>query len=75
MHNRLTQVALFWVGTLMAAAFLCCGFLFLLSNFLIENVPPPNRTYMGIVFLLYAGFRGTRQYNVYKRIKRGEYGQ
>jgi len=75
MHNRPTQVVLFWFGTLMAAAFLCCGFLFLTSNFLIERVPPPNRTYLGIVLLLYAGFRATRQYNVFKKLKRGDHGQ
>lgn len=69
MQSRLTQKALFWFGTVMAAAFLCCGFLFLTSNFLIEKVPAPNRTYMGIVFLLYAGFRGTRQYKVFKQLK------
>jgi hypothetical protein len=73
MHNRLTQVALFWFGTVMAAAFLCCGFLFLFSNFLIDNVPPPNRKYLGIILLLYAGFRGSRQYNVYQKLKRGKH--
>jgi DMSO/TMAO reductase YedYZ heme-binding membrane subunit len=72
MQNKLTQMALFWFGTIMAAAFLCCGFLFLLSNFLIERVPLPNRTYLGIVMLFYAGFRGTRQYKMYQRIKRGD---
>lgn len=72
MQDKLTRMALFWFGTVMAAAFLCCGFLFLTTNFLIERVPPPNRTYLGIVMLFYAAFRGTRQYNVYKRMTRGE---
>jgi len=71
MQNKLTQKALFWFGTIMAAAFICCGFLFLTSHFLIENVPPPNRKYLGIIFIFYGSFRTTRQYNMYKRLKRG----
>lgn len=73
MQDKLTQMALFWFGTVMAAVFLCCGFLFLCSNFMIENIPHPNRTWVGILFLLYAGFRTTRQYNLYKRLKRGHH--
>lgn len=75
MQSKLTQMTLFWFGTIMAAVFLCCGFLFICSNFLIDRVPPPNRTYIGILFLLYAGFRATRQYNLYKRLKRGDHEQ
>jgi hypothetical protein len=69
MQDRLRQTVLFWFGTIMAAVFLCCGFLFLLSNFLAENVPPPNRTYLGLLFLLYAGFRFSRQYRMYVRLR------
>ena len=72
MQDKLTKLTLFWFGTFMAAAFACCGFLFLVSNFLIDNVPYPNRTWLGIILLLYAGFRGSRQYIAYQRIKRGQ---
>lgn len=70
MQDKLTQKALFWFGTFMAAAFLCCGFLFLLSNILIENFPEPNRTWLGVLFLVYAGYRGARQYLQYKKLYR-----
>jgi len=66
------QTALFWFGILMAAVFICCGFAFLLSDFLVSNVPKPNRTWLGIIFLLYGSFRGTRQYMQYKKMRRDE---
>lgn len=72
MQDRLRRIVLFWFGTIMAAAFLCCGFIFLLTNFLIDNVPPPNRTYLGWLFLLYAAYRMSRQYRVYLRLKHGK---
>ena len=75
MQSRLMQTALFWFGNIMAAAFLCCGFLFLCSNFLIEKVPAPNRMYLGLLMLLYAGFRASRQYKFYKKIKQQDHGQ
>jgi len=69
MQNKLTQIALFWFGNLMAAAFLCCGFLFLLTDFYIDNLPQPRRTWLGILFLAYSGYRGWRQYSMYKKIR------
>ena len=72
MQNKLMQTALFWFGTVMAAAFLCCGFLFLLSDVLIENFPQPNRKWLGILFIVYASYRGVRQYNLFKKLKRNE---
>ena len=67
MQNKLLLTVLFWFGTLMAAVFICCGFAFLLTDFLVVNVPKPNRTYLGIVFIIYGSFRAVRQYNQYKR--------
>jgi hypothetical protein len=68
MQSKLAAKALFWFGTLMAAVFLSCGLLFLLSDFLIENLPPPNRTYLGYMFIGYSIFRGWRQYSLYRKI-------
>lgn len=66
MQNKQTQTVLFWFGIAMAAVFICCGFAFLLNDSLLKNVQRPNRTILGIVFILYGSFRATRQYNRYK---------
>ncbi len=72
MQNKLTQMALFWFGTIMAAAFLCCGFIFLCSDVMIENFPQPKRNWLGILFLIYGGYRGVRQYFLFKKLKQTE---
>ena len=69
MQNKHLQTTLFWFGIVMAAVFICCGFAFLISDFLLANVPKPNRTYIGIVFIVYGAFRGTRQYKQYKKMQ------
>ena len=70
MHNRPTQVVLFWFGNLMAVAFLCCGFVFLLTDVLIDNFPYPNRKWLGVLLLVYAGYRGMRQFSQFKKLQR-----
>ncbi len=70
MQDKLTGKALFWFGTAMAAAFLCCGFLFLCTDVLIDNFPEPKRTWLGILLLVYAGYRGARQYFRFKKMQR-----
>jgi phosphate transport system substrate-binding protein len=37
MQNKLTRLVLFWFGTFMATAIICCGFLFLTTDILIED--------------------------------------
>src|SRR4051812_26810108 len=69
MQNKQMNTVLFWFGILMAAVFICCGFSFLFTNFLLANVPKPNRTYLGYVFIVYGAFRATRQYSRYKNCK------
>lgn len=66
------QQALLWTGILMAAVFIGCGFVFLCSDVLIDKLPKPNRTWLGVAFLAYGGFRAARQYNQFKRMKREE---
>ena len=70
MQNKQLKTTLFWFGMVMAAVFICCGFAFLLSDFLIANVPKPNRTYLGYVFIFYGAFRAARQYNRFKIMQR-----
>lgn len=64
------QRVFLWTGVLMAALFLGCGFVFLCSDFLIEQLPKPNRTWFGIIFIVYGGFRAARQYNQFKKLKK-----
>ena len=56
----------------MAALFIGCGFVFLGTNFLIERLPKPDRIWLGVIFIVYGGFRGARQYNRYKKMKQEE---
>lgn len=72
MQNKQMQTVLFWFGILMAAVFICCGFSFLLTDFLLANVPKPNRTYLSYVFIVYGAFRATRQYMRYKKLQQNE---
>jgi len=64
------QRVFLWAGVLMATLFLGCGFVFLCSDFLIERLPKPNRTWFGIIFIVYGGFRAARQYNQFKKMQR-----
>jgi hypothetical protein len=66
------QRVFLWTGTLMAALFIGCGFVFLCSDFMLEQLPKPKRTWFGILFLVYGGFRAVRQYNQFKKTKREE---
>jgi hypothetical protein len=72
MQNKLTRLVLFWFGTFMATAIICCGFLFLTTDILIERLPPPRRTWFAIIFLVYGGFRAYRQYAQFKRMQQDE---
>jgi len=72
MQNKQLQTVLFWFGVLMAAVFICCGFAFLFTDFLLKNVPQPNRNWLGFIFIIYGSFRAARQYAQYKRAKRTE---
>ena len=56
----------------MAALFIGCGFIFLCTDFLLERLPKPNRTWFGILFIIYGGFRAGRQYYQFKKLKREE---
>jgi hypothetical protein len=69
MQNKQLQIVLFWIGIIMAAVFICCGFIFLLTGFLIASLPKPNRTILGFVFIFYGAFRATRQYSRYKKMQ------
>ncbi|HKC68282.1 MAG TPA: hypothetical protein VKG26_08630 [Bacteroidia bacterium] len=66
------QRAFFITGTVMAALFIGCGFVFLCTGFLIERLPKPDRIWFGIIFIAYGGFRAVRQYNQYKKMKQEE---
>lgn len=70
MQNKLIQTALFWFGMIMAAVFICCGFIFLLNKTFLPVLADTKRTILGIVFLMYGAFRATRQYTNYKRMQR-----
>jgi len=62
-----------WVfGLAMACIFLACGIVFMFTDFMIENLPKPNRTYLALVFFVYVVLRIIRLYQQYKRMKMEE---
>jgi len=47
------------------------GVMLLSTEIVIEKVPRPNRTYLGIVFILYSIYRGYRANKQFKQMKNG----
>ena len=48
------------------------GVMMLISDVAIDRVPKPNRTYLGIVFILYSGYRGYRANKQFKQMQNEE---
>lgn len=72
MNNNLIQRLYMYVGALMSILILVMGIGLLATNALYETIPPPNRMYIGIIFIIYSIFRGVRVYQQYKRLKQNE---
>lgn len=72
MNNNLLQRVYMYVGALMSILILVMGIGLLTTNELYETIPPPNRTYIGIIFSIYSIFRGIRVYQQIKRLKQNE---
>ncbi len=70
--NNVPQKAVLAFGLVMVTLFLFCGIVFLLSDFLLVEVPRPNRTYLAWVFFIYVGLRSIRLYQQYTKLKRDE---
>ncbi len=47
-------------GVLVAIFILFFGIVLLGTDLFIEKIPKPNRTFVGVIFILYAIFRGWR---------------
>jgi hypothetical protein len=56
----------------MATIILIMGFAMLLTDIYGDLIQRPNRTYLGLIFLAYAGFRYMRGWQIYKRNQRDE---
>jgi hypothetical protein len=69
MQRDLSNKVGFIFGFAMTIIFLACGIVFMFTDFMIENLPKPNRTYLALVFYVYVIFRSTRLYQQYKRFK------
>lgn len=72
MNNNLLQRVYMYVGALMSVLILVMGIGLLATKALYETIPPPNRTYIGIIFIIYSIFRGVRVYQQFKRLKQNE---
>jgi uncharacterized membrane protein YoaK (UPF0700 family) len=72
MHKNLANKVGWLFGLVMTIVFFACGIVFMFSDFMIENLPKPNRTYLALVFLAYAVIRAIRLYQQYKKFKTNE---
>jgi hypothetical protein len=67
-HGKITLL----VSASMVLIFLGLGCMFLFTDAWIENIPPPNRSYIGYVLIGWAVFRGLTVVMKYRRISRDE---
>lgn len=71
MKNLANKVG--WLfGLTMTCIFLACGIVFMFTDFMIDNLPKPNRTYLALVFYVYVVLRAIRLVQQYKKLKREE---
>lgn len=56
-------------GLAVAVLILFFGITLLATDLFIEKIPRPNRTILGIVFILYAAFRGYRAKLAFDKMK------
>ena len=63
--NKITLV----FGAIVVALILVMGIGLLCTTILIEKIPKPNRTYLGLVFIFYASFRAYRIFKSFKDSK------
>lgn len=54
---------------MMLMVFLGLGYFFLGTNMMIDKFPKPNRTYIGLLLVGWALFRGFMVYQRYKRMQ------
>jgi hypothetical protein len=63
---------IFVFGLVIVVLILSMGIVLLSTHLFTDKIPYPNRTFVGIVFILYALFRGYRAKQQYGRMKREE---
>lgn len=59
-------------GAVIVAFILFMGVFLLVSDLFIDKIPKPNRTYLGVVFIIYGAYRAYRIYNVFKNSHENE---
>jgi len=72
MSQGLFQKTYWYVGLFMSILIFLMGLGLIFTTFLIDNLPSPNRTYLGGIFLVYSVFRGTRVYQQFKQNRNHE---
>jgi hypothetical protein len=63
--ERISFISSAFIGSLIFIA----GIALLATNMLYEQIPKPNRTWLGIVFIVYGIYRGYRAKLQYDRMK------
>lgn len=61
-----------YIGFLMSLIIMALGIIFLTTHYLADSIPPQYRTALGVIFIIYAIFRGIRSWQQLKRIKQDE---
>ncbi len=72
MSQGMFQKTYWYVGMFMSILIFFMGLGLLFTAYLIDNLPSPNRTYLGGIFLVYSIFRGTRVYQQFKQNRNNE---
>jgi len=72
MSQGLFQKTYWYVGLFMSILIFFMGLGLLFTTYLNDNLPSPNRTYLGGIFLVYSVFRGTRVYQQFKQNRNDE---
>jgi hypothetical protein len=68
-QNDILKRTYWYFGVFMAVMILIFGIVLLATNVLYETIPPPNRTWIGIIFLIYSVYRGSRAFQQYQQFK------
>ncbi|MCD6069214.1 MAG: hypothetical protein K0S33_4040 [Bacteroidetes bacterium] len=68
-NNDLFKRVYWYLGAFMSLLIFIFGIALLATQVLYETIPPPNRTWIAIIFLVYSVIRGARVIQQYKQFK------
>lgn len=70
LQNDLFKRVYWYLGAFMSILIFCFGIALLTTDVLYDSIPPSNRKWLGIIFLIYSTIRGLRVIQQYRQFKR-----